>query len=185
MSSADDCIIRSTENWIREVVIGLRLCPFAARASDENTISFIIVEGDDTEAHLHRLAHHLTELDSDESIETSLLLFPDSYEQFDHYLELLHLSDMLIDELGYRGHYQLASFHPAYIFDGQDKDDASNYTNRSPYPMLHILREASIEQAVVNYPNIDAVPDENIRKLRKLGSDSMQAYLDRCRQDNP
>ena len=159
------------------MVIALNLCPFAAKVVLENRVAYIVVSGDNLEQHLHQLADCFTQLDEDSLIETSLIIFPQAYETFDDYLDLLDLAERLLNELNYTGTYQLASFHPAYLFAGSNEDDASNFTNRSPYPMLHLLRESSIEKAVASYDGIDDVPHNNIEKLQQIGYPTMQQLL--------
>lgn len=183
MTSTAQTVIQHTKNWIDEVVIGLNLCPFASRPFNEDRIDYIVAQSDQTEQHLQQLADCFTRLDKQSNIETILLILPQSYEVFDDYLELLHLSNLLLEELNYSGHYQLASFHPNYQFEASEVNDASNFTNRSPYPMLHLLREGSIEKAIRSYENIDEVPQNNIKKLRKIGFNDMQQTLTRILQE--
>lgn len=119
-------------------------------------------------------------MDNNDNIETSLLIFPESLKDFDDYLDFLEIANALMHKQGYEGIYQLASFHPHYYFEGADENDAANYTNRSPYPMLHILREASLERALLNYPDPENIPGRNIKLTRELGLDVMQKLLADC-----
>ena len=169
--------IRQTKAWIEQVVIGLNLCPFASKPVKDNKVAYITASDATMEQHLQRLADCFKQLDSSFDIETSLLIFPESYPSFDDYLELLHLCNLLLDDLRYSGVYQLASFHPAYCFENSDEDDAANFTNRSPYPMLHIIRESSVEKAVENFEGIEKVPERNVSTLRKLGCRKMEKIL--------
>lgn len=182
LSISTQDVIKRTKNWVDEIVIGLNLCPFAAKPFSENTIDYIVASNDSSgspiEQHLHQLAGCFDRLDNSSEVETSLLIFADAYEQFDDYLELLHYSNLLLEDLNYAGIYQLASFHPHYLFEDSADDDASNFTNRSPYPMLHIIRENSLEKAIASYPDIDKVPENNIKKLRDIGYQEMQKKLD-------
>lgn len=181
MSTSSEDVIRQTKDWVNEIVIGLNLCPFAARPFNDNTIDYVVasVHGEELpiEQHLHQLANCFSKLDDVADIETSLLIFPDGYQQFDDYLELLHLSNLLLEDLNYSGIYQLASFHPQYLFEDTAEDDVSNFTNRSPYPMLHIIREHSLEKAIASYPDIEMVPVNNIKKLQEIGLKEMQKKL--------
>lgn len=170
--------IQQTKHWVERVVIGLNLCPFASKPVKENKVSYVVADDETIEQHLQKLADCFKQLDSEPGIETSLLIFPDSYQQFDDYLELLHLANLLLDDLRYTGVYQLASFHPEYCFENSDMDDAANYTNRSPYPMLHLIREQSLEQAVAGFEGIEQVPERNIKTLRELGYEHMRATLE-------
>jgi len=165
--------LQQTQNWIKKIVIDLNLCPFAAPVFNTNRIDYILSSGHDMTPHLHHLAQCFTTLDTNTDIETSLLVFPDAYPEFTDFLDLLSIANDLLDDLNYSGVYQLASFHPRYCFENSKKEDASNFTNRSPYPMLHVLRESSIEKAVEMYRDINAVPDNNIKKLRAVGYEAM------------
>ena len=158
-------------------MIGLDLCPFASRPFQNNTIEYTVNPGDSTEQHLHQLAECFSRLDASADIETSLLIYPDAYQSFDDYLDLLDLANHLLEDLDYAGTYQIASFHPDYRFEGSAEDDASNFSNRSPYPMLHLIRESGLEKAIANYPNVDLVPENNIKKLREIGYQEMQRKL--------
>ena len=172
-------------------MIGLNLCPFASQPFQNNAIEYTVITGDSLEHHLHQLADSFARLgtsngdrSSDSTdIETSLLIFPEAYQKFDDYLELLDLANHLLDDLNYSGTYQIASFHPDYLFADSEKDDAGNFSNRSPYPMLHLLRESSIEAAIAtytaNHKNIEQVPIDNINKLQQIG---YQEMLNRLRQ---
>ena len=113
---------------------------------------------------------------------TTLLIAPSMFPDFDSYNQFLELAEGLLELLDLQGVFQIASSHPAYQFAGTAVDDAENYTNRSPYPMLHLLREASIEVAVAAHPGIDEVPERNIRHLRKLGTEALAARLRACFQ---
>ena len=95
----------------------------------------------------------------------------------------MDIADQLLTQHGYDGTYQLASFHPEYCFAGSDDNDAANYTNRSPFPMLHLLREDSLEMALENYPDPEQIPNRNVEKARTLGLDIMKAKLDKCRHE--
>ena len=177
MTTSAEIVILQTKNWINEVVIALNLCPFAAQVVTENRIDYFVASGEDLEQHLHQLADCFAKLDEDTGIETSLIIFPQAYKNFDDYLELLLLANLLLEDLKYSGVYQLASFHPEYLFEGSAEDDASNFTNRSPYPTLHLLRESSIEKAIAHYKNIEDVPNNNIKKLQQIGHPAMQQLL--------
>lgn len=172
-----------TREWVQQVVIGHTLCPFARKPVEDKRLACIICPDTDTATHLQQLADTLVKMKHTESMQTALLVFPDSYRQFDDYLDLLALSNALLTELGYDGTFQLASFHPDYLFAGSTELDAANYSNRSPYPMLHLLREADISLAVESYPDIDKVPERNMKKMRALGLDYHRATLRRIMQE--
>jgi len=182
LSTTHQNAIQQTRLWVEQVVIGLNLCPFASKPVKENRVAYIVASDASMERHLQQLADCFKQLDSSIDIETSLLIFPDSYPSFDDYLELLHLSNLLLDDLRYTGVYQLASFHPAYCFENSDVDDAANFTNRSPYPMLHIIRESSVENAVANFEGIEQLPERNVSTLRELGHRKMEKTLQQILQ---
>jgi hypothetical protein len=179
-------IIQQTKNWVKDIVIGLNLCPFAAKPFNDNTIDYIVASKHNDkpliEQHLHQLADCFSRLGDTTDIETCLLILPDGYERFDDYLELLYFSNLLLEDLNYSGIYQLASFHPAYLFEDSTEDDVSNFTNRSPYPMLHIIREHSLEKAIASYPDIEDVPVNNIKKLQEIGIEEMQKKLEKLKR---
>ncbi|MCK4834353.1 MAG: DUF1415 domain-containing protein [Gammaproteobacteria bacterium] len=170
-------MIQKTKNWVEEIVIGLNLCPFASQPFQDDAIEYVVCIGDSLENHLRQLADDMARLDSNTDIETSLLIYPDAYQGFDNYLDMLDLANQLLEELNYIGSYQIASFHPDYRFEGSTEDDASNFSNRSPFPMLHLIRENRLEKAIANYPNVDQVPENNIKKLRDIGYQEMQDKL--------
>ncbi len=172
--------IAHTRNWLSSVVIDLGLCPFAKREFDTERIFYRVVEADDLHRQLEQIILECTALDTDAGRETSLLIFPNGLGDFAAYLDLMALANALISKQGYEGVYQLASFHPAYCFAEAAPDDPSHYTNRSPYPMVHILREASVEAALKTYPNPEDIPDRNIKLTRELGTAAMQGLLTKC-----
>jgi hypothetical protein len=176
-------VIQQTKKWVSQVVIGLNLCPFAAQPFEDNRIEYIVSHNKETEQDLQELAVCFSVLENKVEVETILLIFPEPYKLFDDYLELLYLANLLLDDLGFSGVYQLASFHPEYHFEGSEIDDASNFTNRSPYPMLHILREKSIERAVKSYNHIETIPQNNVKNLQSIGFDVMQQTLKDIQED--
>ena len=173
----ENTIIQQTKNWLSNVIIQHGICPFAKREYENNRIHYEIIESADLQTQLEQLILQCEALDNDAEIETSLIIFPSALADFEDYLDALDIASELMEKQGYEGVYQLASFHPDYCFDGADKDDASNYTNRSPYPMFHILREASIEKALKNYPDPENIPQRNIELTRKLGLEQMKNLL--------
>jgi hypothetical protein len=173
-------IIAQTKKWIIDVVVGCGFCPFASTEIKRASISYEIVQNATMASALKAMISVLHQLDTNENIETSLLILPENFDSFDEYLGLIELADSLLAKENYEGVYQIASFHPRYLFAGSSEDDAANYTNRSPYPMLHFLREASVTNAVDNYPDIDEVPRRNIRFTNEKGLTYMQELLNGC-----
>ena len=176
-------VIQQTKKWVSQVVIGLNLCPFAAQPFEDNRIEYIVSHNKETEQDLQELAVCFSILENKVEVETILLIFPESYRSFDDYLELLYLANLLLDDLNFSGIYQLASFHPEYHFEGSEINDASNFSNRSPYPMLHILRENSVERAIKSYNHIERIPQNNVKNLQAIGFDVMQQTLKDIQED--
>nr|WP_324258099.1 DUF1415 domain-containing protein [Cellvibrio fontiphilus] len=156
--------------WLNEVVIGLNLCPFARKPASENRVRFVISEATDDETLLQDLEQELIGLDATPAseVETSLLIVPDHLQDFWDYNQFLSWANQLLKRNGWTGVYQLASFHPHYCFAGAEPEDAENLTNRAPYPILHIIREASLELALQYFPDVDAVPENNKTTVESL-----------------
>lgn len=173
-------IIQQTKKWISEVIIGCNFCPFAATVVKRNAVHYQVERSNDTETCLAAFMQEVKRLDEETSIETSFLIFPDSFNVFADYLDLVELSEKLLVQEGYEGIYQVASFHPLYQFAGSEENDAANYTNRSVYPMLHLLREESIDKALANYKNPEEIPDRNIHFAREKGLVYMKMLRDAC-----
>jgi uncharacterized protein len=170
-----EIIIAQTRQWIIDVVVGCNFCPFAAREIKRGTIHYEVVASAGRKEALEALAALFDKMENDKSIETSLLILPAGVASFTAYLQLLDLAETLLHDEGHEGIYQLASFHPAYLFAGAENDDPSNYTNRSPYPMLHLLREDSVSKAVAGHPDVDSIPEKNIEFATQKGLAYMQA----------
>jgi uncharacterized protein len=177
-------IIEQTKKWIISVVIGCNFCPFAAREVKRNTIHYRVETANDINLCLQAFWQECIRLDNDEAIETTLLIFPNAFETFDTYLDLLSLAERAIKKKGYEGIYQVASFHPLYRFADSQDNDAANYTNRSPYPMLHLLREEKIEQALEHYHEPEQIPKRNIQFAREKGLAYMKKLRDSCLSNN-
>jgi len=181
---SDAIIISETKAWLENVVIKLNFCPFAKRELINNNIRFTISKTGSVETVLETLVMECEHLDSDTDTETSLLILPEAFGSFYDYLDLLELAQTIIEARNYEGIYQLASFHPDYLFDGNDENDPANFTNRSPYPMLHLIRESSLEKALQHYEQPELIPENNIKKARKSGLKEMQAALKNCYKNN-
>ena len=182
ITSTRDSQIKTVERWLKDVVIGLNLCPFAAKPFGDKRIRIEVFEGDTEAGLLEMLQSELTLMDerpienqppeeTETGIETTLIVIPNMLHNFDTYNQFLDLVDALLDKFSWTGQYQIASFHPQYCFAGTVPDSPENLTNRSPYPLLHIIREASIETALQHYPNPENIPDQNIAKMEALSTD--------------
>ena len=178
----DTQVINETRNWIGTVVIGYNFCPFAGREFACNSIYYHVCRQADIEDILFELIEQCRHLDTTDSIETTLLILPDQFYDFDEFLDLLEIAERLMIEQGYEGIYQLASFHPLYCFADSSAEDPANYTNRSPYPMLHLLRESSLEAALSKYEQPERIPENNIKKATNLGLEKLRSVLQSCYQ---
>ncbi|MFY7964357.1 MAG: DUF1415 domain-containing protein [Chitinophagaceae bacterium] len=173
-------IINQTKKWIIDVVVGCNFCPFAAKEVKKNSIYYTVETSKDIADALTKLMREFNRLDEDENIETSFVILPNGFNDFNEYLHLTDLVNKLIKKEKYEGIYQVASFHPNYCFAGSNELDAANYTNRSIYPMLHILREESIEKALEKYPDPDNIPTRNIDFAQNKGLAYMKMLRDAC-----
>jgi hypothetical protein len=174
--------LQITRNWLDSVVVGLNLCPFAGPVISNNglycEVSTAITEDQQLAAVLKQL-DSLQQTDASE-IETSLLIFTEGLRSFDEFWELVGIAEDLLEQVGLAGIIQIASFHPDYVFDGVAEDDVSHYTNRSPYPMLHFIREAQMSRALQDYPDPQGIPERNIQCLQQLGKKQLLQTLADC-----
>jgi hypothetical protein len=172
--------IQQTTQWIQSVVISLNLCPFAKREMDNNAVRIEVSSSTLFEKGINDLMTEMEYLDLNPTTGTTLLLFPHFLSDFLEYLDFVDLANEKMEQAGYQGIYQLATFHPAYRFHGTAADDVTNYTNRSPYPMLHLLREDMLDKAIAYYGNTEAIPENNMRCLRDLGLTEITNRLQQC-----
>jgi len=180
MNLQDQHWIETTQAWLKTIIIEYSICPFAKREMQRGSIFYAVSHERKLKTCLQLLLQECERLNTDANIETSLLIYAGAFNLFDDYLDFLAMAeDLLIDE-GYEGIYQLASFHPDYNFNESDGEDPANYTNRSPYPMLHLLRETSIDNAVNTYPDTDTIPERNMAVTRQLGLAKLQGLLAAC-----
>ena len=161
-------------------MISCNFCPFAAKVFNKKQIRYEVLSPDDLRACLGTLSDEFKYLDENETVETTFIIFPNDYTDFQDYLDMVERAEDFLAKENYEGIYQLASFHPQYVFAGSAEDDAANYTNRSPYPMLHILREDSITAALESFSNPENIPETNIEFARKKGLHYMQMLLASC-----
>ncbi len=167
----DDDVLNQTRHWLEKAVIGLNLCPFAKAVYVKNQVRLVVSRArhaDDLLEELDRELDLLVAAPADE-IDTTLLIHPTLFEDFLDFNDFLEVADGVVSEHDLEGVIQLASFHPRFQFDGTDPDDIGNYTNRAPFAMLHLLREESVDKAVEAFPEADAIFEQNIQTLEKLG----------------
>jgi len=173
--------IAETRKWLEQIVIGLNLCPFAKAVCVKDQVRFVLSDATTPEALVEELAEELILLRDTpaEQIDTTLIVHPDVLTDFLEYNDFLDNADAAIEALDLQGILQVASFHPQYQFAGVAPDDVSNYTNRAPYPTLHLLREDSVERAVAAFPDPDVIVERNIETLDKLGIEGWTRLLGR------
>ena len=176
----DQRVENAVRQWLQSVVINLNLCPFARKALIRNSVRFTVSEVDREDHLLEVLLEELQLLQNSPNIETTLLIHPRVLSDFTEYNEFLPLVDEFLGQIKLDGIFQIASFHPEYQFAGSEPEDVENYTNRSPYPILHILKEESLDEAIDNYPDVDRIPEINIKRMREMGLDKMQELLRQC-----
>lgn len=171
MAAGHDKVIQRVQAWLQNLVIGLNLCPFAAAPLRAGRVRYTVCDATEPEI-IYR--SFLQELDAFLGLpatqaETGLFILSRGLGDFDDYLDMLADLEHTLAEAGLEGVVQLASFHPDYVFVGSDPDDPANYTNRSPYPIFHLIREQELERVLVNYPDPEAIPQRNIERLRAMG----------------
>jgi hypothetical protein len=168
---------KQTQQWLKHFIIKHNICPFAHAVVEKKQVFYAIDAYVEMEACLHQLIEECQRLDQQNTIETTLIIYTQSLQTFDDFLAYLDIANELLIAQHYEGVYQLASFHPDYCFEGLDENDAANYTNRSPFPMLHLIRESSLETALEHYPNPELIPERNIKLTRELGMNALNALL--------
>lgn len=169
----------ATRHWVETLVVGLGLCPFARRVLERDLLRIEVIDTIDVVAVLERLAEEAAGLlaADTEADATTLLVLPDGFVDLDDYLDLVALAEALLEDLGHEGALQIASFHPDYRFAGVPAADAANWSNRSPFPMLQLLREDAVARAVARHPDPEGIPARNIEALRALGVEGVRALL--------
>lgn len=161
--------IKHTLAWIQSMVIGLNLCPFAKREINNNTARIETSSATVIDDALADFMMEVEYLQVNPETGTTVLIYPHILSDFYEYLDFVDLANDLLAQAGYKGTYQIATFHPDYCFQGVKTDDVTNYTNRSPYPMLHLLREEMLDKAISYYGDTEVIPENNMRCLRELG----------------
>lgn len=177
MRPRHDNILSDITTWIESMVIALELCPFAPKIVDNGDLKLQICAHSEAELVLAELHEQALSLLSAGGDATTLLILPTGFDDFDDYLDLLAMAEELLALQKLDMDIQLASFHPQYLFDGTDYNDPSNYSNRSPYPIIHLLQEASVTRAIDHYPDTDLIATRNIATLENMGLDAIRARL--------
>ncbi len=178
-------ILAATRHWLARAVIGLNLCPFAKSVYVKEQVRYAISEATTLEDALADLETELRALEAadPQQVDTTLVIYPRAFADFVDYNDALFFADRLVRQLRLDGVLQIASFHPEYRFEGSEADDIENYTNRAPYPILHLLREDSIARAVDAFPDASAIYEKNQETLRRLGHDGWREWMRRPGDD--
>lgn len=178
-SAADTKVIADVARWLNEVVIGLNLCPFSGKPTRENRVRFFVSNATDDEMLLQDLQQEMELLDQKPAseIETTLVIIPHHLYDFFDYNQFLHWTNPLLKRNRWTGIYQLATFHPQYCFAHAEPDDAENLTNRAPYPILHIIREASLENALEYFAGAEEIPEVNKARVENLSAEEKQTLF--------
>jgi hypothetical protein len=176
LNLTDEQIIGATRAWVEKAVIGLNLCPFAKAVYIKDQVRFVVSSAEAPEQLLEELINELKLLAETpaEQVDTTLLIHPWTLNDFGDYNEFLDVADAAVEDLQLAGELQVASFHPDYQFADTDADDITNFTNRSPYPVLHLLREDSIDRAVDAFPEAEAIFEKNMETLEQLGHEGWE-----------
>ncbi|MEA3116805.1 MAG: uncharacterized protein QOI13_75 [Paraburkholderia sp.] len=172
-------VIADTRHWLTRAVIGLNLCPFAKAVHVREQIRYAVSEARNLEGALRDLEAELKHLEAadPEHIDTTLVIFPHTLADFVDFNDCLLFAERLVAQLGLEGVLQIASFHPRYQFEGSELDDIENYSNRAPYPILHLLRESSLTRAVEAFPDAAEIYERNMDTLRRLGHDGWRKWM--------
>ncbi|PTB83197.1 DUF1415 domain-containing protein [Pseudidiomarina aestuarii] len=173
-------VMSATEHirsWVQEIIVKHAICPFAKREVERNTIRYQECDAESAADILEQLVLECMVLDRHPETETTIIILTKGFADFHQYLQLVETAEDLIVEYDYEGIYQIASFHPDYCFAGEPADDPANFTNRAPYPLLHILREGSVEKALQHYQEPESIPERNIEFARSKGNDFWLAAL--------
>ncbi|PLC54311.1 peptidase [Pollutimonas nitritireducens] len=176
----DEAIFDATRHWLLQAVIGLNLCPFAKNVYVKNLIRYVIIRACEEPvilADIETEIRHLSATDSTE-LDTTLLILPDGFHDFDDFNGFLPRAERLLKRTKMTGVLQIASFHPEYRFADSRPDDIENYSNRAPYPILHLLRESSIATGLLAFPDASVIYERNQETLRRLG---LEGWNDRMR----
>ncbi|MBY6236970.1 DUF1415 domain-containing protein [Vibrio harveyi] len=171
-----NAITEQVDQWLNDVVIGLNLCPFAAKPQRNKQIKIFVSEASQEEALLEDILLQLLELSNTEpeKLETTLVVVPNMLQDFWDYNFFIDWVEGLIKQQDWEGIFQVATFHPDYCFGGAEPEDDENLTNRSPYPVFHLIREESMEKVLKHYPDPESIPDTNIARVSALSEEELK-----------
>lgn len=174
--------ISQTREWVSSVIVKYNFCPFARKEVENNCIHYIVSNANTIDDAVMDMLEQCIELDRERERETTLIMFDNGFSDFEDFLDLVDLANALLVAQGFEGKYQIANFHPDYVFADSDETDAANYTNRAPLPTLHLIREASMSEALENYDEPESIPEHNINLARRKGIDFWQQLLENCKK---
>lgn len=176
-------VVEQVRNWVDSVVVGHRFCPFAQPELIAGRVRIIAPSGiGDLESALHAIASEAERLLDATDKATTLIVLSEGFDDFDDYLQLVEIGEDLLADQGWEEDLQLASFHPDYCFEGVEPSDAANYTNRSPLPIIHLLKQSDVAHAIDRYPDVDAIPERNQELAREKGAQHFEDILQSCRK---
>ncbi|MBE3673571.1 DUF1415 domain-containing protein [Pseudoalteromonas distincta] len=174
--------ISQTREWVSSVIVKYNFCPFARKEVENNCIHYIVSSAMSMDDAVMDMLEQCVELDREPERETTLIMFDNGFSDFEDFLDLVDLANALLVAQGFEGKYQIANFHPDYVFADSDETDAANYTNRAPFPTLHLIREASMSEALDSYNEPESIPEHNINLARRKGIDFWQQLLEGCKK---
>ena len=174
--------ISQTREWVSSVIVKYNFCPFARKEVENNCIHYIVSNANTIDDAVMDMLEKCIELDRERERETTLIMFDNGFSDFEDFLDLVDLANALLVAQGFEGKYQIANFHPDYVFADSDETDPANYTNRAPFPTLHLIREASMSEALENYDEPESIPEHNINLARRKGIDFWQQLLENCKK---
>lgn len=174
--------ISQTREWVSSVIVKYNFCPFARKEVENNCIHYIVSNAKTIDDAVMDMLEQCIELDRESERETTLIMFDNGFSDFEDFLDLVDLANALLVAQGFEGKYQIANFHPDYVFADSDETDPANYTNRAPFPTLHLIREASMSEALENYDEPESIPEHNINLARRKGIDFWQQLLESCKK---
>jgi len=180
MTDNHEIIKLQTLKWVKDIIVKYNICPFAKKELERKTIHCAVLDTSDLTELLEHVNAEFIRLDTNQDIATTLVVMPKLSTSFDDFLDLIDYANDLLEMQDYEGVYQLAHMHPKYRFDDSGIKDAANFTNRSPYPILHIIREDEMARVLRVFPNPEEIPERNIELLREKGFDEIKAELEAC-----
>ncbi|KZN48395.1 DUF1415 domain-containing protein [Pseudoalteromonas luteoviolacea] len=174
-------VINSMQNWVSKVIVKYNFCPFARKEVEQQSIHYQVSSALSHEDAVMEMLNECFELNCLVERETTLLIFSEGFTVFDDFLDLVDLANAMLCAQGFEGKYQIANFHPDYVFADSEDTDPANYTNRAPFPTLHLIREESMAMALEQYDDPESIPDNNIRLARRKGEAFWQQLLSQCK----